>query len=163
MLRARAVFAETPAGTSFAIRCANLGMADEAGRVSAPDRGRCPARGMAGTDGTGWRRSDRPTGQQSEDSTTESANSCMVDEAVVICSSLVADELRMMTVDGAMSIDDAFGRRVHQQINLGRLVVLFGRSSRKQRRARRMCSGRADSTDSAICVDTNLARSGPLV
>ena len=113
--------------------------------------------------GTGWRRSDRPTGQQSEDSTTESTNSCMVDEAVVICSSLVADELRMMTVDGAMSIDDAFGRRVHQQINLGRLVVLFGRSSRKQRRARRMCSGRADSADSALSVDTNLARSGPLV
>ena len=27
----------------------------------------------------------------------------------IICSSLVADELRMMTVDGAMSIDDAFG------------------------------------------------------
>ena len=42
------------------------------------------------------------------------ANSRMADCRGVICSSLVADELRMMTVDGAMSIDDAFGRRVHQ-------------------------------------------------
>jgi len=87
----------------------------------------------------------------------------MADCRGVICSSLVEDELRMMTIDGAMSIDDAFGRRVHRQINLGRLAVLFGRSSRKQRRARRMCSGRADSADSALSVDTNLARSGPLV